>query len=103
MAKEISWFLNYSDPEINTGRTTEVSVFDKRKDALKFAEESNVHGYIIRQDREGNEFAGWIGAFVPSAASYRELESLIGKCSAKRHVDTPNQLRYLCDHKIELI
>ena len=102
MTIPISWFLNYSNPLVNKGRTTDVALFSKRKDALKFAGDNGVEGYMIRQDLDGNTFAGFVGAFMPSAQAYRELEALTSEWEALRYTDSPNALRYLCGEGVAI-
>ena len=85
------WFANYTTTEVHCGRTTELKLFDKLKDAHAFM--SDKYGYIIRQTDNGwrqdmgmnhvqNVLVGYYNGFVPSpteAAGIKQLTYIRGE------------------------
>jgi len=68
------WFVNYTEAA-GTGRATEIKIFDRLHDAKHFAD--GKHGFIIRQDSEGNTLKRVFGNFPISAQQQLVIDGLL--------------------------
>ena len=85
--EKLDWFVNYTnDP--SSGRTTETSRFDTRREAREFAQ--GKAGYITRQSDGGRDFAPdasstqfveYFGDFQPSAQEAQTIERITGEAA----------------------
>ena len=70
------YFLSYTGIKFS-GRTTQTKSFGRYKQAIGFAIDNGVFGYIVKQDENGNSFKKFLNGFEPSATEQRSLESTL--------------------------